>query len=137
MSEYQKCNAATLAKVDETLGLVFGYAIVCKQNGEDYYDLAGDHIPELAMLKAATNFMANSRVAKEMHQGEQAGTVVFAFPMTTDIAKSLGIQVEQTGFLIALKPDNPEVLEKFKNGEYTGFSIGGSRITDVPVPDEA
>jgi hypothetical protein len=35
--------------------------------------------------------MENSRIAKEMHQGDAKGSVVFAFPLTAEIAKSLGI----------------------------------------------
>lgn len=120
---------ATLVKVDETLGLVFGFAIVSKQNGEDYYDLQNDHIPEDAMLKASLDFMLNSRVAKEMHTGDEAGTVVFAFPLTSDIAKALDIETKQTGLLIAMRPAEG-MLAKFKSGEFTGFSIGGYRLVD-------
>jgi hypothetical protein len=118
-------NKAQVVKVDSNLGLVFGFAIVSTSGGEPYYDVQGDHIPEAAMLKAATEFMENSRIAKEMHQGEPKGSVVFAFPLTTDIAKSLGITTERTGLLIAMKP-TAAVLEKFRDGTYTGFSIGGS-----------
>lgn len=116
---------AQVAKVDSNLGLVFGFAIVSTLDGEPYFDSQGDHIPDDSMLKAAADFMEHSRVAKEMHAGEQKGSVVFAFPLTADIAKALGIVTKQTGLLIAMKP-TPEVLEKFKSGEYTGFSIGGS-----------
>ena len=116
-------------KVDETLGLVFGYAIICKENGEPYFDVQNDHIPEDAMLKAASDFMQSGRVAKEMHQGDEIGSVVFAFPLTEDIAKSLGISTPRTGLLIAMKPA-ADVLEKFVSGEYTGFSIGGARVED-------
>jgi hypothetical protein len=118
-------NKAQVVKVDSNLGLVFGFAIVSTSGGEPYYDVQGDHIPEAAMLKAATEFMENSRIAKEMHQGEPKGSVVFAFPLTTDIAKSLGITTERTGLLIAMKP-TAAVLEKFRDGTYTGFSIGGA-----------
>ena len=58
---------AAVLKVDDTLGLVMGYAIICKQAGEPYFDLHGDYITEEAMLKAALDFMENSQVAKEMH----------------------------------------------------------------------
>lgn len=119
-------------KVDEEIGLVFGYAIVCKIDGEPYYDVQGDHIPEDAMLKALCDFMLSARVAKEMHVGEGKGTIVMAFPVTEDIAQSLGMEVRKTGALIGMKPD-PDVLEKFKTGEYTGFSIGGRRIRDEEV----
>ena len=120
---------AEVAKVDAKLGLVMGYAIVCAKNGEPYFDLQGDHIPEEAMLKAALDFMENSQVAREMHGEEQTGSVVFAWPMTKDIAKALGIEVRKTGLIIAIKPDD-EMLVKFKSGALTGFSIGGGCVRE-------
>jgi hypothetical protein len=132
---------APFLKVDEGLGLIFGYAIVCKENGEDYYDLGElvdgervqDHITEEAMLESAADFMKNSRVAKEMHTGDQAGDVVFAFPMTSDIAGALDIETPRTGLLVAIRPDSREALAKARRGEYRGFSIGGRRIVDEEV----
>lgn len=124
-------DKAQVVKVDADLGLVFGFAIVCKKDGKPYFDLQDDHITEKAMLEAATDFMIHSRVSKDMHDNAD-GTVVFAFPLTSDIAKSLGIETEQTGLLIAMKPSR-EVLAKYKDGSYTGFSIGGSRIKDEVV----
>lgn len=76
----RKCE---VAKVDSKLGLVIGYAIVCKIKNadgvfEDYYDTGSedpatgdvysDHITEKAMLEACTEFMKSSRVATEMHE---------------------------------------------------------------------
>lgn len=126
---------AKVLKVDDSLGLVMGYAIVCTEDGEPYFDLQGDHIPEDAMLKAALDFMEHSRIAKEMHEGDQAGTVVFAFPMTEDIAKAFGILTKRTGLMIAIRP-NADMLQKFQLGELTGFSIGGQRLEDEEVDDE-
>lgn len=117
-------------KVDEELGLVMGFAIVCKDKGIPYYDLQGDHIPEDAMLKAATDFMAHSQVAKEMHRGDQIGTVLFCWPMTEEIAKAFGVSVEKTGLMIAMRPSDPAMLDKFRSGKLTGFSIGGERVVD-------
>lgn len=133
-SEFEKRSAEVL-KVDEELGLVFGFAIISKQDGEDYYDLQGDHIPEEAMLKAATDFMQHSRVAGEMHE-KAVGEIVFAFPLTTEIAKALDIETPQTGLLIGMKPDE-ETLQKFKDGELKGFSIGGVREEDEAVEEAA
>lgn len=124
-----------VVKFDEGLGLVMGYAIVCKQDGEDYFDLHGDHIPEDAMMKAALDFMENSQVAKEMHQGDRVGTVVFAWPMTTEVAKAFGFEVKKTGLLIAVRPTDQEMLAKFRDGRLTGFSIGGHRVQDEEVPE--
>lgn len=122
-------QSGAIIKIDETHGLVLGWAIVSKVDGEDYYDLQGDHIPEDAMFSASVDFMANSRVSKEMHQGYADGTVVFAFPMTAEVAKAFGLETKMTGLMIAMRP-SPDVLAKFKDGTYTGFSIGGRRIED-------
>lgn len=123
-------------KVDERLGVVFGYAIVCKVGGEDYFDTQGDHIPEASMLRATAEFMAGQRMAKVMHRGDAAGQVVYGFPMTSDIAKAMGIEVQKTGFLVGMKPDDEEVLRKYASGEYTGFSIGGRRLSETVLEDE-
>lgn len=134
----QKAGATTdnfvrtvdVLKVDDALGVVFGWAMVCTEDGEDYYDSQDDHIPEAAMLKAATDFMGSSRVLGDMHQKAEGGTVLFAFPLTADVAKSFGIECKTTGLMIGVKPANEATLEKFRSGEYTGFSIGGRRIKD-------
>lgn len=135
----KKAGEFRIAKIDEEHGLVFGWAIVCKENGEDYYDLNVDrsgphkgeripeHIPEATMLKVTTEFMQTSRPGNEMHQGPDRGQFVFAFPLTTDIAKALEIQTPRTGLLVAYKPP-PDVLAKFKNGTYRGFSIEGEAL---------
>jgi hypothetical protein len=126
-----------VCKADEKLGLVFGYAMVCKIDGKPYFDTQGHHIPEDTMLKVLSRFMQSENiVAKEMHSGEQVGTYVFAFPMTSEIAKSLDIEVKQTGALVAMKPDNPATLAKFVSGEFTGFSIGGTSPVFAEVTDE-
>ncbi len=124
---------ARVLKVDDSLGLVLGFAIVCEEDGEPYFDLQGDHVPEDSMLKAALDFMENSQVAKEMHGKDQAGTIVFAFPLTTDIAKAFGIETRKTGLMIAMKPSDRGMLEKYQLGELTGFSIGGKRLEDEEV----
>jgi len=123
-------NHARVLKVDETLGLVLGWAIICKIDGQPYFDTQGDHIPEESMMESTVDFMMNSRLSKEMHIGEGKGTILFAWPMTEEVAKAFGITTSQTGLMIALKPSDPAILEKFRDGTYTGFSIGGSRIPE-------
>lgn len=124
------------SKVEEELGLVLGFAIVCKIDGDPYFDLQGDHIPEDSMLKAATDFMEHSREAKEMHAGDRIGDILFAFPLTTEIAAAFGIETKKTGLMIAMKPADDAIMEKFRSGEFTGFSIGGLRVEDEDA-DEA
>lgn len=133
-TDMQISKYAKVCKVDEELGLVFGWAIVCKENGKDYYDLNIDksgervpeHIPEATMLKAATDFMGDTgRPGNEMHRGAMKGKYVFAFPMTTEIAKALGFETKKTGLIVAYKAP-ADVLAKYKDGTYTGFSIEGT-----------
>lgn len=119
--------SAEVCKVDQGLGLVFGWAIVCKQDGVEYFDLQEEHVPEQGMLEASLDFMLDRRVSKEMHAGESQGTVVFAFPLTTEIAKAFEITTKKTGLIIGVKP-NASMLAKFVSGELTGFSIGGKRL---------
>ncbi len=126
---------ARVLKVDDGHGLVLGWAIVCKKAGADYFDLQDDNIPEDSMLGAAVGFMQAGAMAKEMHTGGGTGTVLFAWPMTTDIAKAFEVETKTTGLMIAMKPDSAEMLAKFRDGTYTGFSIGGSRVTDEIVED--
>lgn len=131
MSQTMEFQKASVAKVDEGLGLVFGWAIVCTEKGADHYDLQGDHIPENVMLDAVTDFMAHARVGKDMHRGDQNGAIVHSFPLTSDIAKAFGITCEKTGWMVAMRPDSADILKAFASGERTGFSIGGGCSYDL------
>lgn len=131
-------TTAEVLKVDDELGIVFGWGIVCTEKGEKYFDLQGDHITEDAMLKATSDFMFDLRSAGEMHAKDKngdavhAGVIVHSMPLTKELAKAFGIEVQKTGWLIGMKPD-ADMLEKFKDGTYKGFSIGGERGDDEAV----
>lgn len=137
-------NAGEFLKYDEEHGLVFGYAIVCTEKGERYFDQHGDHITFDGMLKATSDFMSSARTSGEMHEkvyfvdaaGNRTavtkadGLVMYSLPVNESIAKALGwTGVEKAGWVIAMKP-SAEVLAKCKAGQYTGFSIGGSYGTE-------
>lgn len=130
-------------KVDDGMGVVFGWAIVSKINGEDYYDMNIDHegprkgervpehIPEDTVEKASLQFVDSGAVGNEMHEGPDVGTYPFVFPMTTAVYKSIfGTDAipPKTGLLVGYRPPS-NVLAKFKTGEYTGFSIEGRRVS--------
>lgn len=135
MSETKRTNV-NITKVDASLGLVLGWAIITKVDGEPYFDLQGDHIPDDVMLKASTDFMENRRTAKAMHAGVERGAILHSFPMTEEIAKSYGIDTGgKYGLMVAAKFD-AEILAKFTSGEYTGFSIGGFASNIEEVEDD-
>ncbi len=135
-----KCAGTEFAKAADELGLVFGWGMICKQDGVDYFDLnidtAGQHagkrvpenIPEPSMLKSALGFSLGDRAGNEMHDGPDRGIFPFVFPLTTELAKAYGIETRTTGLLVGYKPP-PDVFAKFKSGEYSGFSAEGSRLS--------
>jgi hypothetical protein len=117
--------ADKICKVDDEMGVVFGWAIICKIDGEPYFDTQGDHITEEAMLKASLDFILSGAEAKEMHKGDPDGDITYRFPLTDSIKKAMGIESKLTGFMVGYKPASAEILAKFRDGTYTGFSIGG------------
>lgn len=133
MTARQRFSAVVKStQVDAKLGVVFGFAIVCKDAGGDYFDLQGEHVPEAVMLEAAAEFAKTARPVKAMHAGEDQGSNLFVFPLTSEVAKALNITSTQTGLLIGMQP-SPAVMAKFQSGEYKGFSIGGwATYEDVP-----
>jgi hypothetical protein len=134
--------------VDAEHGLVFGYAIVSKTREsfdgefEEYFDLNVDtdgvhkgkrvpeHITEDAMFKAAVDAAeAGVQLPGDVqHDGPDVGSYYFMLPVTEEIAKALDWQVKKTGLVCAYHPGDDAVLQKFKDGTLTGFSITGERV---------
>lgn len=170
MSGTALISTTDLLKVNAELGVVFGYAIVCRERDaegdwQDHYDTQGHHIPEVEMLKASVDFAQHASEAraeliakalvdalrdessvdedrmvelvkaasKDMHEGDDIQEVVQMLPVTEELAEALDWQIKKTGLVIALKP-TAEVLELYKSGQRTGFSIGGNgKLTEVAV----
>jgi hypothetical protein len=157
-------STTDILKVDATLGVVFGYAIVCREkdgagNWVDHFDTQGHHIPEDEMLKASVDFAQHTgearaetiakalvdalskhssidedgmtelvkRASKDMHEGDDIQEVVMLLPVTEELAKALNWDIQKTGLVIGLKP-TADVLEMYKKGERTGFSMGGTGV---------
>lgn len=122
-----------VVKVDEKLGIVLGFANVSLVDGAPWVDSQGDATSESELVKIAAEYAEAGAAVDEMHdeQPVDGAKTVFLFPLTSDIATSLGIgDIEKTGILIGVKVP-PTMLAKFTgaNGaapEYTGFSIGGT-----------
>ena len=127
---------ATVIKVNDEQGLVYGWAYVSTEDGKLLVDTQGDSIEPIEMEKMATNFMLNSRNAKVMHKGENVGQFVHSLPLTNDIMKAFDIYSDREGWIVAMKPNSDDVMNAYKSGEYTGFSIGG-KAGDVEDYDAA
>lgn len=129
----QDVAEVVLFKVDEDQRIVYGWANVITEKGQPVVDTQGDIIEADELVKATTDYMKSERVAKHNHRGDQIGTVLHSFPMTFEIAKSLGIDTKgREGWLTGMHIAKDELWEKVKKGELKAFSIG-ARAVRVPV----
>lgn len=111
--------------------LVYGWAMVNKIRGEygeltPYLDTDNEYFPEEVSLKAFEEYMTGDRLVDNIHDEKPIGQIIFAFPMITEIADAFGLteHLPQTGIIVGMRVDDPEILKKYESGEYTGFSIG-------------
>lgn len=111
---------------DEEQRVVYGWATIVTKASVPVEDLQGDVISADELVLATTDFMKSARVAKMMHQGDQIGEVIHSFPLTYDIAKSLGIQTNDEGWLVGIYVKDDKVWKAVKDGSLAAFSIGGS-----------
>ena len=124
-----------LFKVDEELGIVYGFAAISKRDGKKYRDSQGEHIPENVMAKMAMNFMEGMRDAQFMHEDIKVGKVNQGLMLTDDVAKALGLTTNQTGFIIGMKVESAQAMDLIKSGKIRDFSIGG-KGKRIEVTDE-
>lgn len=115
-------------KFNEEQRLVYGWAYVSTVKGEISLDHSGEYIRPDELVKAATNFMLDVRVAKAMHSGSQIGEIVHSLPVTKEIATSLGITTDREGWIICVKVHDDSVWEDVKSGKLSAFSIGGRAL---------
>jgi len=116
-------------KLDDEERMVYGWASVISNNGEPVIDTQGDIIDAADLVKSTTEFMQDQmRTSKEMHVGKRIGMVVHSFPLTAEIAKSLGVTCEKEGWLVGVKVLSDETWQRVKKGELKAFSIGVNAI---------
>lgn len=115
----------SILKTDDEQRIVWGWASVITEKGEAVVDRQGDKISPETLVKAVNEFMEFVRVGKEMHDGDEIGRVIHSLPLTDEIGKSLGIQSDREGWIVAMKIYDDSVWAKVKSGELAAFSIGG------------
>ena len=118
----------SILKLDDEQRMVYGWATMITKAGEPVIDLQGDVISAKELLSATTDFMKSARVAKAMHVGDQVGEVVHSFPLTIEIAKSLGIETSNEGWIVGVYVEDDRVWKGVKSGDYAAFSIGGQAV---------
>lgn len=122
----EKQITGEILKSDDEARMVYGWASVISQNGDPVVDIQGDVIKADELVNATTEFMKSVRNAKMMHSGGKIGTVVHSFPLTSEIAKSLGIDTAREGWIVGMHVEDDAVWKSVKNGSLSAFSIGGT-----------
>ncbi len=121
---------AKVAKTDDALGLVFGYAFSTSLDGgkTPHVDCQEDAI-DPDFLKTVTEFIEAGGKTDVNHDFESDGKIVYAWPLLPEINAAMGIKSEKMGLAVAVKP-SADTYKRFKSGELTGFSIAGTGIRE-------
>ncbi len=127
---------AEISKVDDEKHCVYGWASVIEDNGQTVTDRQGDEIDVDELVKAAHEFMSNTRVAGEMHKKLGVGEVVESMVFTPELQKSMGINLGKVGWFVGMQINDQAVWDRVKKGELGYFSIGGRGVRK-PVDTEA
>lgn len=128
--EKPKAMEIPVIKINEEQRMAYGWASVISEKGQVLVDTQGDIIEPNELVKFTSEFMSDVRQAKAMHgkwgyDDKQIGEVLHSFPITKELADSLGIQSEREGWIVGVKVHDDEIWEKVKSGKLRAFSIGG------------
>jgi hypothetical protein len=121
---------ANVAKLDATLGVVFGYAVASTVDGgqSPHIDLQGDAVlggDEL--IKVALGFAEAGAESDVMHDCIKDGWVPFVMPLNAETKKAFKLEGDVEGIAIGMKP-SAETFKRFQSGELGAFSIYGEGI---------
>lgn len=119
---------AKVAKVDESIGVVFGYAVASTVDGgkSAHVDLQGDAVvggDEL--IKVALGFAEAGAQSDVMHDCVKDGWVPFVMPLNAETKKAFKLAGDVEGIAIGMKP-SVETFKRFQSGELAAFSIYGT-----------
>lgn len=121
-----------VGKLDEALGVVFGYAFATTLDGgkSAHVDLQDDAIvggDEL--IKVALGFVEAGALSDVMHSENPDGYCPFVMPLNAETKKAFKLSGDVEGVAIGMKP-SAETFKRFVSGELQGFSIGGTGIRE-------
>jgi len=94
----------------------------------DVVDAHGDIIPEAVIAKAAHNFLASYNESTKLGEQHTVFKNQFelyeSYTMPVDVVLD-GKEIKKGTWMMVAKVKDSEVWQKVKDGEITGFSIGG------------
>jgi len=113
---------------------VFGFLYVSEdKDGARVEDLAGATIAPRDLEDAAYEFVLNTRIMGDMHEGELSepikfGRLIESFMITPEKLAAMGItdgQAYKSAWWVGFQVDDDAVWDKIKNGERLDFSLRG------------
>jgi hypothetical protein len=120
-------------------GLAWGWASIIEKDGKTVTDCQGDQIETDELVKAAHDFVLNSRTGGHMHLYKSAGAgkapikvadVVESMVFTTELQKALGVDLGKVGWLLGYQIHDPAVRADVASGKLKSLSIGGSGVRE-------
>lgn len=115
-----KSVAVNIVKTNEDKRIVYGIVLE-----PDSVDLQNDVVSKSEIETAAHEFLKSYRVVGDNHNQLAKADVVESYIAPSDGVIN-GKPYKAGSWMMAVKVDDEEMWLRLKNGEYTGFSIGGS-----------
>lgn len=123
---------ADIAKVDEELRMVWGWAYVCEEDGQKIVDYSGEVMTWQELQKCAHSFSGYGGVMHRTKGGELVDRIMFS----PHVQKALGIEVP-IGWFVGYRVDDDDAWQGVLDGTYTGFSIHGTALKRELTDEEA
>lgn len=112
--------------------LVFGWASISTNKGEEVIDKQGHIIAPDELEKAAYDFVLYSRSQGDKHIRKGVGRLVESMVFTKQKQDVLGIDLGLEGWFVGFRVDDDATWDGIKKGGLPEFSIGGrGKLTPV------
>lgn len=126
-------TADSAVRFVKKLGRCIGWGCFSKKAGTEYDDLHGDHFPDDELFAAVGGLMKTDFTQREIdieHLGAAQGSIVTAWAMTEDVAKSLGVDTAGNyGVLVDFEP-SADLLKSIESGEMFALSMFGTAVAE-------
>ncbi|MBC7340960.1 MAG: hypothetical protein H5U02_00640, partial [Clostridia bacterium] len=124
MGRVAKEYHAAILKADEERRIVYGVVLE-----PESVDSQGEVISAEEIEKAAHKFLVKSRVVGDWHRKKAQGEVVESYIAPDDFEMG-GQKVKKGSWVLAVHITDDELWRKVKEGEYTGYSVGGFAVRE-------
>lgn len=112
-------------RTDEDKRQVFGFFSVVELAGEPVVDSQGDIIKSSDIEEAIYKYVKHSRMGDERHDSRAKMTMIESMYFSKEKQAALGIDLGCVCWWGGFEVNDTAMWNRFKNGEYQGFSIGG------------